>query len=295
MTFDTLLRCAAWSSFLAVAIACGVARAQDPALPEAAGPAPCNVDADIARFDLPLTHLAHRIAAGMPAKIVAIGSSSTGGFGASSPAAAYPSRLEAELRQHFPGHTLTVVNRGVNNEEVPNMLARFETAVIAERPQLVIWQFGSNALLHDKALDVGLISAGIARLRAIGADVVVMDPQYAPRVLAKPTHDAVVALIGRVAKENKVGVLQRFEMMRHWHEIEGVPFETFLIRDGLHLNDWGYACVARSLGMAIAEAASRPTAKVAVTIRATAKVAGPSRRHSSPAHERAIRPALRAL
>lgn len=284
MTFDTLLRCAAWPFFLAVAMACGVARAQDPAPSEDAAPARCNVEAAIARLDLPLTHLAHRLAAGMPVKIVAIGSSSTGGFGASSPATSYPSRLEAELRQHYPGHALTVVNRGVNNEEVPNMLARFETAVIAERPQLVIWQFGSNALLHDKALDPTLIIAGIARLKATGADVVLMDPQYAPRVLAKPSHDAVVALVGRVAKENKVSILHRFEMMRHWHEIEGLPFETFLIRDGLHLNDWGYACVAKSLGMAIAEAAGRPTAKVAVTTRATAKVAGSGRRHSSPSH-----------
>jgi acyl-CoA thioesterase I len=284
MTFDTLFRCAVLSSVLAVAIACGVARAQDPAPSEAAALARCNVEAEIARFDLPLTRLAYRLAAGMPVKIVAIGSSSTAGFGASSPAGTYPSRLEAELRQHFPGHALTVVNRGVNNEEAPNMLARFETAVIAERPQLVIWQLGTNGLMHDKALDPGLIGAGIARLKAIGADVVLMDPQYAPRVLAKPSHDAVVAHIARAAKENKAGVLHRFEMMRHWREVEGLPFETFLIRDGLHLNDWGYACVAKSLGTAIAEATTRPTAKVAVNTRATAKVTGPSRRHSGLSH-----------
>jgi hypothetical protein len=56
--------------------------------------------------------------------------------------------------------------------------------------------------------------------------------------------------------------------MRHWHEVEGLPFETFVTQDGLHLNDWGYACVAKSLGVAIAEATSRPTSQVA----------GPSRR-----------------
>jgi lysophospholipase L1-like esterase len=263
-------------------MACGTARAQDPS--EAAAPARCSVEADLARFDLPLTNLAHRLAAGMPVKIVAIGSSSTSGFGASSPANTYPSRLEAELRQHFPGHALTVVNRGVNNEEVSNMLVRFETAVVSERPQLVIWQFGSNALMHDKALDPGLIAAGIARLKAIGADVVLMDPQYAPRVLAKPAHEAVVALFARAAKESRVDLLRRFDMMRHWHEVEGLSFETFEIWDGLHLNDWGYACVAKSLGVAIAEAASRPTAKVAVSTRATAKVAGSSRRHLAAKH-----------
>ena len=28
--------------------------------------------------------------------------------------------------------------------------------------------------------------------------------------------------------------------------------------DGLHLNDWSYACMAKGLGLAIAEAALRP-------------------------------------
>ena len=283
MSWDTLMRRAPILSAVAIAVVaaygpvfCGPALAQDRS---AADMPNCTVQADLAQFDLPLTHLAHRLAAGMPVKIVAIGSSSTAGFGASSPANTYPSRLEAELREQFPGHAVTVVNRGVNNEEISNMLVRFETSVVAERPQLVIWQFGSNALMHDQALDPGLISAGIARLKAIGADVVLMDPQYAPHVLAKAAHEAVVALFARAAKENRVDLLRRFDMMRHWHEVEGLPFEAFEIWDGLHLNDWGYACVAKSLAVAIAEATGRPTAKIAVTTRATTKVAASSRRH----------------
>ncbi|MGA9000995.1 MAG: hypothetical protein WB504_00865 [Pseudolabrys sp.] len=37
-----------------------------------------------------------------------------------------------------------------------------------------------------------------------------------------------------------------------------MAFETFVSPDGLHMNDWGYACMAKGLGMAIAEAAQRP-------------------------------------
>jgi hypothetical protein len=48
-------------------------------------------------------------------------------------------------------------------------------------------------------------------------------------------------------------------MMRHWSETEHLPFETFVNGDGLHMNDWGYACLATSLGVAIADAATRPT------------------------------------
>jgi hypothetical protein len=46
--------------------------------------------------DLP--HVARQIAIGAPLKIVAFGSSSTEGIGASSPANSYPSRLQVDLR-----------------------------------------------------------------------------------------------------------------------------------------------------------------------------------------------------
>jgi hypothetical protein len=38
-----------------------------------------------------------------------------------------------------------------------------------------------------------------------------------------------------------------------------LPFRAFLSPDGLHMNDWSYACLAKALGLAIAEAAERPT------------------------------------
>jgi acyl-CoA thioesterase-1 len=260
---------------IAAAVVCGSAVAQDQAPRAASIAAPvaapiaaqCKVQTDIARFDLPLTRLAHRLSIGKPVRIVAIGSSSTAGFGASSPGATYPSRLEAELREHFPGHALTVLNRGVYNEELPNMIARFDTAVITERPHLVIWQFGTNALMYDRSLNPARVAAGVARLKAIGADVVLMDPQYAPRVLAKPARDALIARMAAAAREYKVDLLHRYDIMRHWHEVEGLPFERFLSQDGLHLNDWGYACVAKTLGFAIAEATARPTDKIAVPVK----------------------------
>src|SRR5262249_24386538 len=63
----------------------------------------CAVSSDLARFDVALPRLAFRLSGGLPIKIVAIGSSSTAGTGATSPANTYPSRLEAELSRHFPG------------------------------------------------------------------------------------------------------------------------------------------------------------------------------------------------
>ena len=62
----------------------------------------CVAPADLTRLDLPLTLTARRLAAHRLAMIVALGSSSTAGAGASSTEATYPSRLMAELARRFP-------------------------------------------------------------------------------------------------------------------------------------------------------------------------------------------------
>jgi len=227
--------------------------------------ATCAIAPEQARFDFPLPHTSRALASGRPLKIVALGSSSTYGAGASSSAAAYPNRLAEELAKRFPGHEITVLNRGVNGEEITEMLARLDEAVIAERPDLVLWQFGTNSVLQDRALPphVGELHKGLQRLKAVGADVVLIDPQYAPRVIAKANCSAMVSLISAAAKAEHIGVFHRFELMRHWYLAEHLPFTTFVSADGLHMNDWSYACLAKALGMAIAEAAMRPVATAA--------------------------------
>jgi acyl-CoA thioesterase-1 len=37
-----------------------------------------------------------------------------------------------------------------------------------------------------------------------------------------------------------------------------VPFSRFTVKDGLHMNDWGYDCIARLLASSIVAAAGRP-------------------------------------
>jgi lysophospholipase L1-like esterase len=222
----------------------------------------CKVVANQDRLDYPLARVSRHLESERSIKIVAIGSSSTAGAGASSPEAAYPSRLEAELTRHFLWQDITVLNRGTNGEEVGDMLARFDTSVIAEKPDLVIWQMGTNSVLRDNPIDpkATLLHEGLARLKAIHADVILVDPQYSPMVIAKPEIDGMVAQISSTAKEQNIDVFRRFAMMRRWYQADHMPFDAFVSPDGLHMNDWSYACLAKWLGTAIVEAATRPTA-----------------------------------
>jgi lysophospholipase L1-like esterase len=235
------------------------------ALPPAAAPlipVACSAPRGFARLDHPLGRTSQRLAGGEPLTIVAIGSSSTAGAGASSPAASYPSQLAVELSKLLPGHHITVLNRGVNGEETNDMMARFATGVLAEHPQLVLWQVGTNSVLRDHPLRPHSVQLheGIDELKAAGVDVVLIDLQYSPKVLVKSETPGMVDQIALTAKDENVDLFHRFAVMRDWHEVQHLPFETFVSADGLHMNDWGYACWAKLLASDIAEAATRPFA-----------------------------------
>jgi lysophospholipase L1-like esterase len=243
----------------AATLAHGPAFAQN--LPSAPATPNCAAPATLTHLRQPLSRLANKLRAGDSIRIVALGSSSTAGAGASTPANSYPSRLEVELRTLMPKANIVVINRGVNGDESSQMLARFELTVDEDKPDLILWQVGSNALLRDHPLEPAakLINQGVARMKQLGADVVLIDPQFAPKVLAKVDVDEMVDLIDTAAKHASVNAFHRFATMRYWRQQANIPYSVILSEDELHMNDWSYGCLAKLLARSIAEASNRST------------------------------------
>ena len=197
---------------------------------------------------------AARIVERKPLTIVAMGSSSTQGVGASAPGLNYPNRLASELKERFPGIEIRVINRGKGGEDVPEELARLDHDVVAEHPELVIWQVGTNAVLRrdDLTADRELIERGVAQIKQSGSDVVLMDLQYAPRVLARPAYAQMEQLIATVAEHSSVGLFHRFEIMRYWQAAQPADTLKMVGPDGLHMTDRSYGCLAAELAEALA-------------------------------------------
>jgi acyl-CoA thioesterase I len=223
-------------------------------------PPKCDAPLHLLRLANPLTRFAQKLATPGPITIIAIGSSSTAGAGASSTAKNYPSQLAVELKRLFPTHSITVLNRGINGEEADDMLKRFDKDVLAAKPDLVLWQLGTNSVIRDQMFtDHGAaIRDGLKKIRAIGADVVLIDPQFAPKVIVKADAEHMVELIATTAKAENVDLFHRFDVMKLWRDADHMAFDSFVSPDGLHMNDWSYACMAKGLSLAIAEAAQRP-------------------------------------
>jgi hypothetical protein len=137
------------------------------------------------------------------------------------------------------------------------MLERFRRDVLLYHPQLVIWQTGSNSVLQNRDLQgyEQTIREGITRLKAAHMDVILMDPQYAPHILGRPLHKAIVDTIGTVSNDLKVAVFQRFAVMRHWVTSGQSRMEDIISHDQLHMNDTSYHCIARLLADSLTSAA----------------------------------------
>jgi len=233
-------------------LAASPATATSPAL---ALPSGCPA-AEIQALSLP--GLAARVRAAQPIRIVAFGSSSTAGAGASSPDRAYPHRLQVELSRHWPTVPVEVLNRGIGGEDVIEMLARLERDVLLARPALVVWQLGVNAALRrqDIAEFRLRLDEGLARMRAAGAEVVLMDSQRGPWMRRAPDHEAFDrALAEAAAAREGVQLFSRARLMDGWAS-RGAHPEAMLIGDGLHHNDRGYACLAEALARAIRDGAA---------------------------------------
>lgn len=227
----------------------------------------CGVPESFIAQDEPLARTAQKLRRGKPIKIVAIGSSSTEGVGASEPGNAYPARLEDELTRLWPRANITVVNRGVGGERVQHILARFDKDVFAENPDLVIWQSGTNGALRDDKADSlrDAVMDGIDRLRGAGIDVVLMSPQYAPSFNRQQRNLLHVEAIRSAGREAGVAVFRRFEIMQYWLASGQMTLDEMLSPDGLHLNDLSYGCIANQMAALIDRATRDKSLQLAQT------------------------------
>jgi lysophospholipase L1-like esterase len=157
--------------------------------------------------------------------------------------------------QRLPGVTVQVINKGKGGEDAPEELARLNRDVLAEHPDLVIWQVGTNAVLRrdDLANDAASIRRGVAMLKSAGVDVVLMDLQYAPGVIARPAYAEMEKVIAKAAADSEVGLFRRFDIMQYWEAAIPADRGQMIGPDGLHMTDRGYRCLASDIAEAVAE------------------------------------------
>jgi acyl-CoA thioesterase-1 len=266
------------SGIATLALARGGARAQLPTLPSAPAaplPAPpggtappvgnvpeaCLVPGELQSLQFALPRMAALIHDKEPIRILAIGSSSTAGIGATVPAHAYPPRLRDALMRLVPGAAITVRNDGIGGEVASTTLVRMKKSVEDWKPDVVLWQLGTNdALQHiTPQAFAQTLREGAEFVLGRGLDLLLIDPQYFPGVPSDDLYRIFVQSIELVAAEKRIPLMRRYAIMRYWDALpQKVPM---LSADGFHMNDLGYLCMAETLAGGMAQRVLRTLAQ----------------------------------
>jgi lysophospholipase L1-like esterase len=229
-------------------MAASYASAEEP--PSVLSP-PCRApEADIAA-PAPLPYLAAVLQRKSTVRVLATGSSSTAGVGASSPRAAYPAQFEEVVEKSLRGVDLEVTNRGIAGETAAQTAPRLRADVDTLKPDLVLWQVGTNdALARVPVAEFEtLLRDTVHWLKDGRADVVLVGLQFTPRLARDEHYARIRAAIQRVATGENVLLVRRFEAMQFMARTRA-SFEM-LSGDQLHLNDLGYHCMAEHVAQAV--------------------------------------------
>jgi len=220
-----------------------------------------------------MERVASRLKRREPVRILAIGSSSTQGVGASSPAFTYPVQLQADLSRIWKGVVL-IENAGKGGETIPETVSRLEAALLKpDKPDLVIWQVGTNDALKggDDARFSALLKQGIDAAQALGVEVLLVDQQYFPAIKDLNRYERFVSLVGTTGAAEQVPVFSRYKLMKAWGERAPETLSSMLSGDGFHMGDRGYDCMAQliadSLHSMAAPAGASPEPSVTAATR----------------------------
>jgi acyl-CoA thioesterase-1 len=186
-------------------------------------------------------------------RILAIGSSSTEGIGASAPAFTYPAQLQARLAAQL-GRPVEVDNLGVGGETVSATVVRLKAALAASKPDLVIWQVGTNDAVigEDETSFRASLLDGVAAIRAAKTPFVLLDPQFYPGLKDLTRYEQYVRIIDDTGESNGAAVFSRYALMKEWESESDGLLRTMLSKDAFHMSDRGYGCLAQNLAADLA-------------------------------------------
>ncbi len=206
--------------------------------------------------------LTRKIARHEPIRILAIGSSSTEGAGASSPDYTYPAQLEDELSESWKDG-VTVVNAGKGGETVIQTIERLEAVLKGQNFDLVIWQVGTNDAIKgvDEEAFRALLERGISAVKSAGSSLILLDQQYFPTIKDMNRYERFVQAVNNLGQERKVSVFSRYALMQDWNSRSAEELRSMLSSDGFHMSDKGYDCLADHVADAIETLAQQPVAQ----------------------------------
>ncbi len=170
--------------------------------------------------DAPLHNLAARLKTDEPVRLFVLGTSSSLREATHGLPRTYIACLPEALQPLLLGRSLDIVNLSQRMQSTQEMRRKIATDIIPARPDLVLWQTG--AVEAGRQTDVNTFGEalmdGLQALRAANIDVVLVGPQYRPRLSALVDARAINNYMALIAERENVPLFPRYEIMLYWSE-----------------------------------------------------------------------------
>jgi hypothetical protein len=167
----------------------------------------------------------------------------------------FPGRMEAALRDKLPTIKVSVNLQLHIKKTAADVSSGLAQILEGKQPTLVIWQTGTVDAM--RAVDPDdfrtAVDDGVAALQKHGADVVLMNLQYGPRMETMITTTPYIDVMRVVAQQREVPLFDRFAIMHHWNDIGS--FDLFSPSRGIELAKRVHDCLGRALATFVIDAA----------------------------------------
>lgn len=220
---------------------------------DAPPPSGCEVPANLLATDSTLKKVAEAVKTEGRLDIMVIGSRSATVVAADG--TGFPGRMEAALRDRLPTIKVNVNLQLQIKKTAADVSSSLAQILDGKQPTLVIWQTGTVDAM--RAVDPDdfrtAVDEGVAALQKHGADVVLMNLQYGPRMETMITTAPYLDVMRVVAQQHEVPLFDRFAIMHHWNETG--QFDLFNNSRGIELAKRVHDCLGRALATFVIDAA----------------------------------------
>jgi len=218
----------------------------------------CVVPAYLLATENALPKVADAIKTRKRLEVLVVGSGSSALPGADGVSMSYPARTDAALREALAGVTVSIKTdlrpKKTAAEAAQNFGQIIDKLPPDQKPDLVIWQTGTVDAIRAVDLDDfrAALDTGVETLQKAGAEVLLINLQYNPRMETMLSVGPYNDTIRVVAQQHEVPIFDRFSIMRHWNDAG--DFDLFGSVHGYGMAKRVHDCIGRALAAMIVEA-----------------------------------------
>jgi hypothetical protein len=135
------------------------------------------------------------------------------------------------------------------------MAASLPPALVAAKPDLLIWQTGTVDAMQAVDIDqfAAALDRGINTAHTADADVVLVNAQYSPRTESMIALGTYAENMRWVAVQQEIPLFDRFSIMKTWSDMG--TFDLYSATKKLDIAEHVHDCIGRLLADLVIEAA----------------------------------------